>query len=156
MFFFIIILVEALTLETHLEDSTVLRPPRSSASVPDLQHGYPGSCRPSKGGQGFYKLMYSGVCVCVSQFSVCLEGGAGFLQQVGKHECQLAEVKRWPLRNCSQRALPVPVGVPLVLDNQILLMDGLKQSCGQGLEVGDRLWRGWQAAALLFQEHLLD
>ena len=50
----------------------------------------------------------------------------------------------------------VPVGVPLVLDDQILLMDGLQQSCGQGLEVGDGLRCGWQAAAVLFQEHLLD
>lgn len=46
--------------------------------------------------------------------------------------------------------------MPLVLDDQVLLMDGLQQSRGQGLEVGDRLRRGWQAAALLLQEQLLD
>lgn len=46
--------------------------------------------------------------------------------------------------------------MPLVLDDQVLLMDGLQQSRGQGLEVGDGLRRGRQAAALLLQEHLLD
>lgn len=50
----------------------------------------------------------------------------------------------------------LPVGVPLMLDDQVLLMDGLQQSRSKGLEVGDGLRRGWQAAALLFQEHLLD
>lgn len=50
----------------------------------------------------------------------------------------------------------LPVGVPLVLDDQVLLMDGLQQSRSEGLEVGDGLRRGWQAAALLLQEHLLD
>lgn len=49
-----------------------------------------------------------------------------------------------------------PVGVPLVLDDQVLLVDGLQQSRGQRLEVGDGLRRGRQAAALLLQEHLLD
>ena len=52
--------------------------------------------------------------------------------------------------------LLLPVGVPLVLDDEILLMDGLQQGCGQGLEVRDGLRSGWQAAALLLQEHFLD
>lgn len=60
--------------------------------------------------------------------------------------CQVGEVKEEAL----------PVGVPLVLDDQVLLMDGLQQSRSEGLEVGDGLRRGWQAAALLLQEHLLD
>lgn len=46
--------------------------------------------------------------------------------------------------------------MPLVLDDQVLLVDGLQQSRGQRLEVGDRLRRGWQAAARLLQEQLLD
>lgn len=50
----------------------------------------------------------------------------------------------------------LPVGVPLMLDDQVLLVDGLKQSRGQGLEVGYGLRRGWQAAVLLLQKHLLD
>lgn len=53
-------------------------------------------------------------------------------------------------------ALTVPVGVPLVLDDQVLLVDGLQQRRGQGLQVRDGLRRGRQAAALLLQEHLLD
>ncbi|TNN55368.1 hypothetical protein EYF80_034441 [Liparis tanakae] len=53
-------------------------------------------------------------------------------------------------------SISIPVGVPLVLDDQVLLMDGLQQSRGQGLEVRDGLRRDWQAAGLLFQEHLLD
>lgn len=52
--------------------------------------------------------------------------------------------------------LSLPVGVPLVLDDQVLLVDGLQQGRGQRLEVGDGLGRGWQAAALLLQQHLLD
>lgn len=49
----------------------------------------------------------------------------------------------------------LPVGVSLVLDNQVLLMDGLQQRRGQWFEVGNGLRRGRQAAALLLQEHLL-
>lgn len=48
-----------------------------------------------------------------------------------------------------------PVGVPLVLDDQVLLVDGLQQRRGQRLEVSDGLRRGRQAAALLLQQHLL-
>lgn len=48
-----------------------------------------------------------------------------------------------------------PVGVPLVLDDQVLFVDGLQQSRGQRLEVGDGLRRGRQAAAPLLQEQLL-
>lgn len=50
----------------------------------------------------------------------------------------------------------LPVGMPLVLDYQVLLMDGLQQSSSQRLEVRDGLRSGRQAAALLLQEHLLD
>lgn len=48
-----------------------------------------------------------------------------------------------------------PVGVPLVLDDQVLFMDGLQQRRGQRLEVGDGLRCDRQAAALLLQEQLL-
>lgn len=48
-----------------------------------------------------------------------------------------------------------PVGVSLVLDDQVLFVDGLQQSRGQRLEVGDGLRRGRQAAAPLLQEQLL-
>lgn len=50
----------------------------------------------------------------------------------------------------------LPVGVPLVLDDQVLLVDGLQQRRGQGLKVRNGLRCGWKAAALFFQEHLLD
>lgn len=50
----------------------------------------------------------------------------------------------------------LPVGVSLVLDDQVLLVDGLQERRGQRLEVCDGLRRGRQAAALLLQEHLLD
>lgn len=46
----------------------------------------------------------------------------------------------------------LPVGVPLVLDDQVLLVYGLQQRRGQRLEVGDGLRRGRQAAALLLQQ----
>ena len=52
-------LVEVLTLKTHLEDSTVLKPPASSASFPNLLLCFRGSCRPSAMGQ------VTSVCVCV-------------------------------------------------------------------------------------------
>lgn len=48
-----------------------------------------------------------------------------------------------------------PVGVPLVLDDQVLFMDGLQQRRRQRLEVGDGLRCDGQAAALLLQEQLL-
>lgn len=50
----------------------------------------------------------------------------------------------------------LPVGVSLVLDDQVLLVDGLQQSGGQRLQVRDGPRCGWQAAALLLEEHLLD
>lgn len=56
--------------------------------------------------------------------------------------------------NVLMTGLP-PVGVPLVLDDQVLFMDGLQQRRSQGLEVGDGLRCDRQAAALLFQEQLL-
>lgn len=46
----------------------------------------------------------------------------------------------------------LPVGVPLVLDDQVLLVYGLQQRRGQRLEVSDGLRRGRQAAALLLQQ----
>lgn len=48
-----------------------------------------------------------------------------------------------------------PVGVSLVLDDQVLFVDGLQQRSGQRLEVGDGLRCDGQAAALLLQEQLL-
>ncbi len=74
--------------------------------------------------------------ICMSQLSICLRGGGGSSVQEGKHDV-------------------LPVGVPLMLDDQVLLMDGLQQSRGQRLQVGDGLRCGRQAAALLLQEHLL-
>lgn len=56
--------------------------------------------------------------------------------------------------NVFRTGLP-PVGVPLVLDDQVLFMDGLQQRRGQRLEVGDGLRCDRQAAALLLQEQLL-
>lgn len=67
---------------------------------------------------------------------VCVWGGGGG-EQVSQH-------------------LMLPVGVPLVLDDQVLLVDGLQQRRGQRLQVGDGLGRGRQAAALLLQQHFLD
>lgn len=93
-----VFLVGTLTLvrETHLEDSTVLKPPRSSASFLNLQLCFPGSCGPSTMGQVTWDWWTVLVCVCVhvSQFSVCLGGGGGFSEQVGKH-CKCA----WKLKD---------------------------------------------------------
>lgn len=74
-----------LVLETHLEDSTVLKPPASSASSPNPQPCFRGSCRPRVEGQVTWEPQISFVCVHVSQFSVCLAGGEGLSEQASKH-----------------------------------------------------------------------
>lgn len=79
-----------LGLETHLEGSTVLKPPGSSASFPNLRLCFRGSCRPSAMGQ----VTWERVC------SVCLAGGGGFSEQAGKHykcvTCWCAAGAGWP------------------------------------------------------------
>lgn len=47
------------------------------------------------------------------------------------------------------------VGLSLMLNDHVLLMDGLQQSGGQGLQVTNGLWSDWETAAILLRQQQL-
>lgn len=49
-----------------------------------------------------------------------------------------------------------PVGLPLVLNDHVFLMDRLQQGSGQRLQVSDGLWSSWETAAMIIREQILN
>lgn len=56
----------------------------------------------------------------------------------------------------SLRTYCIPVGLPLVLNDHVFLVDRLQQGRGQRLQVSNGLRSSWEAAPVVFREQILD
>lgn len=82
--------------------------------------------------------------------------GSGMLPS-SQSACGLPRGASFPLSYPpSLRTHYIPVGLSLVLNDHVFLMDRLQQGRGQRLQVGNGLRSSWEAAPVIFREQILD